>query len=663
MAEPRAVESLAARSARGDRVLRAAGVVAGVMIVAGCVAAAVLEPRVADPNGAEAEWIAQLFVVGAAGMTVAWARPRNSIGWLLLVAVFLQMVSLLGATYAQASYSDGDPEPGAFLGAWLAAWAWFPSLALPVAVLPSLYPTGRPETRARRLLTWAGGLGILGMCLALGGSPDSPAEAVDGLRLAVPESPEWLDAAVLVATVLGLGVAVVVGLTAATARAFRAPSPERQQMLWLLLPLFPYVVGYFVTLPLWLPGYALVGVAVAIGVLRYGLLDIDVVVRRALFYLPLVALVTLVVALVSTAVARVAPDGPLPLLGSAVAVAVLVGPVTGWLRRRVDRFTLGLRADPVSAVRRVAALGEADSGKDPLATALAAMVEAVGVGYAAVLDPAGNRLAEVGRRPDGCLRHPLIEHGEDLGTLVVAVPADKAGRRMVDALVPHVASIVRNQMLAAEVDTERSRVAAAALIERERIRSDLHDGLGPSLSGISLGLQAASAAMTGEQPTARAILARTRAEADSAVGEVRRVLDALGPTALDERPLVLAIRGVAESLGFDGEGGPSFACASRVETALPAYVEETAFRIAGEALHNVARHANARHCAVSLSQQDATLELRVSDDGAGMGTQPLRGVGLESMRRRARAVGGSFAVTSGPGAGTVVSVRLPVAAS
>lgn len=653
------VETGATRSARGDAGLRAVAVCAAVTIVAGCLAAAVLEPLVEDRVGAEPAWLAQLFVVGAAGLTVAWARPRNSIGWVLLTAVFLQMISLLGATYAQASYLDDDPRPGAFVGAWLAAWTWFPSLALPVAVLPSIYPSGRPESRGRRILTWAGIVGIIGMCVALADNPGGPGETVEGLKLVVPEPPEWVGAAIIVPTALALAAAVLLGLVAATVRAFRAERPERQQMLWLLVPLFPYVAGYFFRFPLWLPGYAFVGVAVAIGVLRYKLLDINVVVRRTLFYVPLVALVALVVAGVSTAIARVSPSGPLPLLGSAAAVAVLVGPVAGWLRRHVDRFALGTRADPVSAVRQ-AGRGELDSG-EPLATVVAAMVDAVGVEYAAVIDSAGRRLVEVGREPESTLRLPLREHGDWLGDLLIASPGDTAGSRIVDALVPHVASVVRNQKLTAELDEERGRVIAATIAERERIRSDLHDGLGPSLSGISLGLQAADAAMTGDQSAARAIVARTRAEADTAVREIRRVLEALGPTALDHRHLAAAIREAAEGLGFDGQGGPTFDCVSHQLTTLPAEVEETAYRIAGEALHNVARHANATRCDVLLTRQDGMFELRVSDDGVGISDPRPCGVGLDSMRRRAGAAGGTLMISSRPETGTIVHVRLPIA--
>ena len=654
------VETRATGLTGGDGVRRTVAVAVAVTTVVGCLAAALLEPRPEVDVDASPAWLANLFVVGAAGLTVAWARPRNTIGWLLLLAVFLQMISLAGGAYAQVAYADGAPEPGAFAGAWLASWTWFPSLALPVAILPSIYPSGRPESRGRRLFVWSGTVGIVGLCAALGLGPDAPGETVPGLTSSIPQPPSWVDVVVMIPTALALAVAVVGGLAAATIRAFRAGDPERQQMLWLLVPLWPYVVGYFFTLPWWLPMYAFVGVGVAIGVLRYRLLDIDLVVRRTLFYVPLVVLVACAVAGVSTAIARVAPSGPLPLLASAAVVAVLVGPVSGWLRRGVDRFALGMRADPVSAVGQVASRGELANAGDPVSTVLGAMVDAVGVPYAAVVDADDHLLAVVGSERDDVVHLALLEHGDWLGDLVIATPRDTAGRRIVEALVPHVASVVRNQRLLAELDAERGRVMEATVAERERIRSDLHDGLGPSLSGISLGLQAADSAMRGDNDAARAILDRTRAEADAAVREVRRVLEALSPTGLDHCHLATAIRETAERLGFDGESGPSFACLSEEMLRLPHDVEETAYRITGEALHNVARHANATRCDVVLSGEAGVLDLRITDDGIGLRDQRPRGVGLDSMRRRAREAGGSCFISSRPAAGTVIRVRLPL---
>ena len=93
---------------------------------------------------------------------------------------------------------------------------------------------------------------------------------------------------------------------------------------------------------------------------------------------------------------------------------------------------------------------------------------------------------------------------------------------------------------------------------------------------------------------------------------------------------------------------------------VPRDVEETAYRITGEALHNVAQHANATRCDVLLTDESGVLELRISDDGIGLVDPRPHGVGLESMRRRARAAGGSCLISSRPAAGTVVRVRLPL---
>lgn len=652
-------ERVTSGSEPADRARRVVAVGMAVLTVVGVVAAWQWRPHPVTGSGGLVRAIAELLVVMAAGLTVAWLRQRSWIGWLLLLAALLQTVSLAGEAFARVGYGDGQGSPLAYLAAWLATWTWFPSITLPVAVLPSIYPSGRPESRLRRLFTWAGVVGITAMSIELG-LVLGPTDIVVGLRLPYT-APDWVGTALVVVAAGGLGVAVLGGLAEAAVRMVRSGTPERQQLAWLLAPLAVSPSIYFFSWPSWFPGYAAVGTAVAVGVLRYRLLDITVVVRRTLFYAPLIAAVALAVAVVSTAVARVTPSGPLPLLGAAAVVGVLVGPVSSGLRRLVDRLVLGARADPLSAVAGVAAHGKLEARDDPLRSLLEALVGAVDVGYAAVVDRAGCCLAAVGDEAPVIVRLELCEAGDPLGELLVEEPPDPAGARIVVALTPHVASVVRALTLTADLETERRRALTATVAERHRIRSDLHDSLGPALSGISLSLQAVDSAMSGDQATARTILGRARDEADAAVREVRRVLDALGPAALDRHDLAEAIQQTADRLGFGEGDGPAFAFAQRDVASLPPEVAEAALLITGEALHNVARHSGASRCEVRLLCRDGALELCVIDDGVGIVGSPAQGLGLDSMHRRAESSGGTCAISSRPVTnGTLLQVRLPL---
>ena len=136
-------------------------------------------------------------------------------------------------------------------------------------------------------------------------------------------------------------------------------------------------------------------IAVVVGVLRYRLLGIEVAVRRTLLYAPLTLLVALTVGGLTTVLARLVPEGPLPLVLASAVVAVLVFPVATRLRRLVDRFVLGERADPLAVVDRVGA-GLEIASDDPVRSMLEAVAASAGSSYAAVRDDA--RAAGVQRR-------------------------------------------------------------------------------------------------------------------------------------------------------------------------------------------------------------------------------------------------------------------------
>lgn len=192
--------------------------------------------------------------------------------------------------------------------------------------------------------------------------------------------------------------------------------------------------------------------------------------------------------------------------------------------------------------------------------------------------------------------------------------------------------------------------------ERRRLRRDLHDGLGPELAGMALQLDSlASNLRTHPGLAERAIRLRDRLQ--HTVTEVRRIVEGLRPSAVDELGLAEALRQLAAA-------GADLEFAVRVPATLgdlPAAVEVAAYRIAAEACTNVIRHAQASRCSIEAGIQDGWLILTVADNGTGFGTGAAVGVGLQSLHDRAAEVGGSLEIHSAPG-GTTVSSRLPLAA-
>jgi signal transduction histidine kinase len=259
------------------------------------------------------------------------------------------------------------------------------------------------------------------------------------------------------------------------------------------------------------------------------------------------------------------------------------------------------------------------------------------------------------------VREPLTSAGEDLGVLEVAAPRHgftPAGRTLVATLAAQVAAVVRATALNVALEEARRRLLSATRAERSRLRRDLHDGLGPSLSGIALGLDAMQDTLRRDPVRAEEILRRSRDEIASAVEDVRRILDGLRPPGLDALGLLEALRlHTSEPVsGLTVEVAADSQWTSRPD--LDPDVEVAAYRIALEAVTNARRHAEAAHCAVRLSAYDDQLGIEISDDGHGFPVVPHEGVGLLSMRHRAESLGGTFQLRSDAG-GTTVRARLP----
>ena len=224
-------------------------------------------------------------------------------------------------------------------------------------------------------------------------------------------------------------------------------------------------------------------------------------------------------------------------------------------------------------------------------------------------------------------------------------------------MTPYWVAALRAQALALDLESEREQVMLAAGEERARLRQDLHDGLGPALSGIALGAEAAHGLIRSDPDAAVTLIDRIGVEATAATEEVRRVIDDLCPSALDSAGLGeaigLAADRVAAQVSVEMEGDL---------TTLPPDVASTAYRIAAEALTNVARHSGATSCWVRVGRVPEGLSLSVRDNGRGIpDPRSTSGVGLASMRRRAAMLGGRVTVLPINPTGTEVSAMLPVA--
>ncbi len=254
---------------------------------------------------------------------------------------------------------------------------------------------------------------------------------------------------------------------------------------------------------------------------------------------------------------------------------------------------------------------------------------------------------------------PLYFGDRRLGIMNVATAAwRKLTRRELDLL-----STIASQV---GVAIERARLAEAGVglarvEERTRLARDLHDTLTQGLTAIGLHVEAALATLGSRENTdaTRAELERALTVTRANLTEARRSLRDLRASPLEGRPLDEALTALGRQLTADA--GVPVHVRSTLRTALDSSREETLFRIAGEALANVRRHAAARRVDVTLSGTGGRVRLTIVDDGKGFGVRKRGdGLGIDGMRERAALAGGTLTIRSRPGHGTTVTVNLPL---
>jgi signal transduction histidine kinase len=354
---------------------------------------------------------------------------------------------------------------------------------------------------------------------------------------------------------------------------------------------------------------------------------------------------------------EVADDPPAPGVQAVVALlgAAALHPGSIVLRGVIDRLLFGDRPDALRAATR--ALDR--FGADP-DTALDAVCASLVLPYARLVVD-GQVLGTSGVEVTGVHSIPLSLSDGTTGELMVGLrPGDlrlsPRDEHVLCLVGPLLAQSVRARALAADLRESRGRAVATIEEERRRLRRDLHDGLGPTLTGIAFSADAARNSLRADPDTADALLAALRSDAAEAVDAIRRLVYGMRPPALDELGLERALRQQASTLRR--RSGGLLAVDFEVRDEIPplaAAVEVAAYRIVMEALANVARHSTGTAATVRLRADTDRLVLHVTDNGSSADDwRP--GVGVASMRERAAEVGGDLTCGATPCGGQVDAV-------
>jgi signal transduction histidine kinase len=629
-------------------------------IIAGSIVAVATSPS--PPHGAHALDLAALAVGALAPATVGYAllrrRPRLLVAWILLAGAFSVAV-VMGCFMLSAVLLTDDRDSR--LGAWLLlpSSEWVVLFAWPLA-LAYVYPDGRlPSPRWRWVARVA--LASFGVAMAL-----LPFQQTFEGPYGQVDNPLGADLQFLVPLFWAAWFGILFSLFGG-ALALRARYREyRRQVLWLLYgALLP---------PLWLGGTSLVArvfgidfdgdlpvlmiahvwlaVAVAVAVTRHGLYAIDGLVNRTLVYGLLTASLAAVYVLVALLAGSFA-DSAFTASVATLAAALLFRPLRDRLQDGMHRRFARARYEGVRLVR--AFLDDVRDGR--------AEPEEIGAALRVALDDDSAevffRLPETGafadRRghlvalPSDARVHSPIA---DVGVLVHAPAPRDLLSPLLDAaaVVVELARLrVELRLQLAEVESSRARIAHAGYEERRRIERDLHDGAQQRLVTLGIMLRRLQRSLPGAlAPTFDAAVD----EVAATIADLRTIAAGVRPPRLDEG-LAAALEDLARGAAVPVE----------VETTgdrAPPEVEAVAYYIACEALTNALKHASPSRVQVRTTRSGDVLRLVVADDGVG-GAAVTAGRGLAGMADRVAASGGHLSVASPAGAGTEISVELPLA--
>ena len=618
------------------------------------------------------------------GALVVSLRPRQRLGWLLCAASLLS-VTLAAEAYAAWVLDGGGPgsPEWAHTSAWVGSLLGWPAFTAIIMIFLTS-PDGRLLSPRWR---WAAVVTVAGLALhTLGTTMISPAGFVYG---------EQYGGGTVTAVVLMAGVALVaVGLVAAAVslvvRLRQARDDARRQLLWIASSAVALAIGVMVALAVpqaqgegatWLAALPL-GLAqlafplcVAVAVLRHRLVEIDLIVNRALVLAAAAGLVAAgyvaVVVVVGRGVGGSA-GGFWPSLLATALVAMAFQP----LRRRVvglaDRLSFGAAATPYVALadfsRRLGDRPDPSALLPAMADAAARAVNASRATVVLRVEAGPDRVAtwpalEGGYAPAAGNETPVLHRGERLGSITVHMPAGhplrERDQRLLADLADQAGMAFHNARLTAELSgrveeldrhtrelaASRRRLITAGDAERSRVERAISRDVVLHLAGLPEQLDdlSRSYGSADRPPPDPALLGPVGDALRAALEALREITRGVFPAQLARSGLAPAL---ASLLARDGTTGRLVVDPDVEGRRFDPRVEAAAYFCVAETVH-----ALGESVAVSITAHDGELRLLVTGTDRG-------GVSLSHMRDRVEAAGGSVSMTGSTGHVTL-EVRLP----
>ena len=349
-----------------------------------------------------------------------------------------------------------------------------------------------------------------------------------------------------------------------------------------------------------------------------------------------------------------------------LAVLVLVAtlkPVWNWAQPRVHHLVYALDDPQLEIIGQMSdSLASTSPEESMLSTIAETIARTVKLPYVQ-LETADGTTATYGTLRNGSdLTHIEITYREevvgwlDATSRLPKVPLSSSEYALLNSLARQVGITLHAAQMSEALQASREQLVTTREEERRRIRRDLHDGLGPTLASLRMQLGALRRIVRNDPAAAEQLIDELRHDVSAATADIRRLVYELRPPMLDDLGLIAAIKNfkLADApLQLD-------VIAPEPMPRLPAAVEVAVYRIAGEAIHNVVKHAQATTCVVEIQVETGQLILSVTDDGHFLPDGHTAGVGLHSMYERAAELGGTFSIQPATAGGTHIVVHLPL---